>query len=112
MVRQQKLHIGKMIESVFNESGMKAAELARRIHTSRSNVYFIFKRPSIDMKQLLDLCEALNHNFLDDIQLQRGIKSNLCPREIHIHLDLDNLSDEKALQVMRFLEELEGETRL
>ena len=33
-----------------------------------------------DMNQLLDLCDALNHNFLDDIQIHRKMKSNLCPR--------------------------------
>lgn len=69
-----------MIKAVFDESGLSVAELARRIHTARSNVYFIFERPSIDMEQLLDLCDALNHNFLDDIQIHRKMKSNLCPR--------------------------------
>ena len=54
MATQQKLHIGQMIKAVFDESGMSVAELARRIHTARSNVYFIFERSSIDMEQLLD----------------------------------------------------------
>ena len=53
----------------------------------------------IDMEQLLDLCDALDHNFLDDIQLQRGMKSRLCPREIHIDLNLDGLTDEKVASV-------------
>ena len=95
-----------MIKAVFDESGLSVAELARRIHTARSNIYFIFERPSIDMEQLLDLCDALNHNFLDDIQLCKGMKSNLCPREIHIDLNLDDLSDEKAVRVGRLLEDL------
>lgn len=112
MATQEKLHIGKMIKAVFDESGLSVAELARRIHTARSNVYFIFERPSIEMMQLLDLCDALNHNFLDDIQLCIGMKSNLCPREIHIDLYLDDLPNEKTVRVMRFLEELEVEKRL
>lgn len=112
MATPQNLHIGKMIKAVFDESGMSVAELARRIHTARSNVYFIFERPSIDMNQLLDLCDALSHNFLDDIQIQRGMKSNLCPRELHIDLNLDDLSDERTVRVVRFLEELDVEKRL
>ena len=64
---------------------------------------------TIDMEQLLDLCDALNHNFLDDIQLCKGMKSNLCPRELHIDLNLDDLSDEKVVRVGRFLEELKDE---
>ena len=109
MATQQKLHIGQMIKAVFDESGMSVAELARRIHTARSNVYFIFERSSIDMEQLLDLCDALDHNFLDDIQVQRKMKSNLCPRELHINLNMDDLTDEKAVRLGRFLEELKRE---
>ena len=112
MATQQKLHIGQMIKAVFDESGMSVAELARRIHTARSNVYFIFERPSIDLNQLLDLCDALDHNFLDDIQIQRKMKSNLCPRELHIDLNLEDLTDEKAVRVGRILEELKGEKSL
>jgi DNA-binding Xre family transcriptional regulator len=112
MAMQDKLHIGQMIKAVFNESGLSVAELARRIHTTRSNVYFIFERPSIDMEQLLDICDALNHNFLDDIQILRGMKSSLCPREFHIDLNLDGLSDEAAVHLWRFLEELNAEKRL
>ena len=62
------------------------------------------------MNQLLDLCDALNHNFLDDIQILRGMKSSLSPRKIHIDLNLDDLSDEKAVRIGRFLEELKEET--
>lgn len=106
MATQSNIHIGQMIKAVFDESGMSVAEFARRIHTARSNVYFIFERPSIDMKQLLDICDALEHNFLDDIQLKNGMKSSLCPRQIHLDLNFDTLNNEKAKQVERLIEEL------
>lgn len=106
MATQQDIHIGQMIKSVFEESGMSVAEFARRIHTTRSNVYFIFERPSIDMKQLLNICDALEHNFLDDIQIQRSMKSTLCPREVHISLDLNDLCNEEVVRLVNFLEEL------
>ncbi|MCQ2321228.1 MAG: helix-turn-helix domain-containing protein [Bacteroidales bacterium] len=109
MATQTKIHIGKMIKAVFDESGLSVAELARCINTARSNVYFIFERPSIDMEQLLMLCKALNHNFLDDIQLLNGMKSELCPKEIHIDLNLNDLTTEEARQVALFLEALKSE---
>ena len=112
MATQQNLHIGQMIKAVFEESGLSVAELARRIHTTRSNVYFIFERSRADVKQLLELCDALNHNFLDDIQFQSGMKSNLCPREIHIDLKLEDLSDEQVVRVRRFLQEMKAGNRL
>lgn len=112
MATQQNLHIGQMIKTVFDESGLSVAELARRIHTARSNVYFIFERPSIDMEQLLNLCDALNHDFLDDIQICRGMKPNLCSRELHINLNLDDLSEDKIVRIEDFLEELKKGERL
>jgi len=106
MDSQQKLHIGQMIKVVFDESGLSIAEFARRIHTARSNVYFIFERPSIDLNQLIDICDALKHNFLDDIQIQYGMKTKLFPHEIHIDLNLDGLTDEKVAPIRRLLKEL------
>lgn len=98
------IHIGKLIKTVFDESGLSVAEFARRIHTARSNVYFIFERSSIDMEQLLDICDALEHNFLDDIQIHKGMKSSLCPNHVHIDLNLSDLSEDKIVLIGRFLE--------
>ena len=112
MATQHDFHIGQMIKAVFDESGMTVAEFARQIHTARSNVYFIFERRSIDMEQLLDICDALDHNFLDDIQIHRKMKSSLCPRQVHIELNLDDLDDENAIRVGYFLEELKKTKRL
>ena len=60
----------------------------------------------------LDLCDALDHNFLDDIQVQRKMKSNLCPRELHIDLNLEDLTDDNAIRLGRFLEEMKEDKRL
>ena len=106
MATQQNIHIGKLIKSVFDESGLSVAEFARRINCGRSNIYFIFERSSIDVKQLIEISNALNHNFFDDIELHCGIKSDLCPRQISINLNINNLDNNKAVRIARFLEEL------
>ena len=106
MATQQNIHIGKLIKSVFDDSGLSVAEFARRINCGRSNIYFIFERNTIDVKQLINICNALNHNFFDDIELQCGIKSTLCPRQININLNISDLDNEKAVRIARFLEEL------
>ncbi len=41
MATQHNIHIGQMIKTVFEESGISVAELARRIHTTRSNIFYI-----------------------------------------------------------------------
>jgi len=106
MATQQNIHIGQLIKSVFDQSGLSVAEFARRINCGRSNIYFIFERSSIDVKQLIDISNALNHNFFDDIELHCGIKSNLCPRQINITLNISDLDNEKVVKIARFLEDL------
>ena len=111
MATQQNLHIGQLIKSVFDKSGLSVAEFARRINCGRSNIYFIFERSSIDVKQLINISNALNHNFFDDIELQCGIKSNLCPRRINVNLNINDLDNDKAVRIARFLEELHSTDR-
>lgn len=57
------LHIGEKIQKIFRESGLTVAEFARRIDTSRENVYGIFKRKSIDTQLLRRISDVLDHNF-------------------------------------------------
>lgn len=57
------LHIGEKIKEIFKESGLTVAEFARRIDTSRENVYGIFRRKSIDTYLLKKISEVLNYNF-------------------------------------------------
>ena len=44
---KQEVHIGKLVKSVFDESGMTVSELARRLCCERTNVYSIFRRSSM-----------------------------------------------------------------
>ena len=109
MATQHNIHIGQMIKTVFEESGISVAELARRIHTTRSNIYFIFERQSIDMEQLLNLCDALNHDFLNDLQIHRGIKPKINLHDLHVDLYLKDLSEEKIVKIEHFLDDLKKE---
>ncbi len=104
-----RLNIGQLIKTVFDESDLTVAEFARRIHCERTNVYSIFERCSIDVKLLVDISFALNHNFLDDVMLQCGLKSPLCPRQAHIYLNLDGLPDNRVKQIADFLNEFSKE---
>lgn len=61
------IHIGQRIRQVFDESGMSVSELARRIQTTRQNVYGIFERRSIDTELLERIGKALHHNFFLDL---------------------------------------------
>lgn len=106
MPTQERLHIGNLIKSVFDESGMTVAEFARRIHCARPNVYSIFERYDIGVEQLVKISDALNHNFFDDVQQRYGLRSNLFPTTLKININLEDLKTEKANRINALLMEL------
>ena len=96
---KQNLHIGQLIKTVFDESGMSVSEFARRIHLERSTVYGIFERPSIDSMLLARISLVLKHNFLSDIEQHYG----LTPKTPSLTLHLDHLSPEITIQLADLL---------
>lgn len=106
MPTAERLHIGHLIKSVFDESGMTVAEFARRIHCARPNVYSIFDRYDIGVEQLVAISLALEHDFLDDIQRHCGLKSKSLPSSLNLSFALDELSPEKTEKITTLLNEL------
>jgi len=58
-----KIHIGEKIKQRAKELRVGPTELARKISTSKQNIYGIFKRESIDTGLLDKLSRALNYDF-------------------------------------------------
>ena len=58
-----KIHIGEKIKQRAKELRIGPTELARKINTSKQNIYGIFKRESIDTGLLDKLTKALNYDF-------------------------------------------------
>ena len=106
MAKPHRIHIGHLIKKVFDEKGISVTEFARRINCARPNVYSIFERYDIGVEQLIDISEALDHNFLDDIQQKSGLESSLRTRKIDVHLKLEDCPTEKAEQIASLLKEL------
>lgn len=102
------MHIGHLIKEVFDEKGISVTEFARRINCARPNVYSIFERYDIGVEQLIIISEALEHNFLDDIQLKCGLESQLPTRQLIVRCNLEALSPEKVEKVLAFVDELIG----
>lgn len=59
--------IGKKIEAAFQESGMSKAEFAKKLNTSRTNVYNFFKQNDPPIGMLFRISKVLNHDFIADI---------------------------------------------
>ena len=58
-----EVHIGQEIEKIYQQSGMKLSEFAKRINTSSRNIYSIFARKEIKTDQLQKISEVLNFDF-------------------------------------------------
>ena len=87
------IHIGHLIKSIFDTSGMNVSELARQIHCERTNVYKIFNRRSIDVELLVKISEILNHNFLADVMKHYGFETKIV-NKFSLNITFDDISDE------------------
>lgn len=57
------VHIGKEIEKIFQESGLKIGHFADRINTGERNVYSIFNRKDISADMLAKISRVLDFDF-------------------------------------------------
>ncbi len=91
------LHIGKEIERIYENSGMKVSEFAKRINTSTRNVYSIFERPEIKTDQLFKISKVLNHDFfalykMDSLQVEESkAEYAKAKNKIVVMVELDGL---------------------
>jgi DNA-binding Xre family transcriptional regulator len=63
----KKTHIGKLVQQFVKQNNISSSELARQVGKTRQNIYDLYKRDDVEVKLLLTLCDALNHNFIEDI---------------------------------------------
>lgn len=61
------MHIGKRIKQVMDKQGRSASWLADNIHCERSNVYYIYRRSTIDTELLKKICTILNYDFFKEL---------------------------------------------
>lgn len=97
------LHIGRLIKTVFERSGMTVSEFARQLNCERTNIYTIFKRRTIDVELLINISKILNYNFFEDILK----KTNLNIKTTHdINIRLQDCPEEKIKVLKDFLEKM------
>ena len=58
------VHVGNMIHEELSRQGRTVAWLAKAICCEKSNIYKLFNRKSIDLAQLIQISQVLEHNFL------------------------------------------------
>lgn len=68
--RTHIMHIGHRIQEVLNEQRRPASWLASEIFVSRTHIYKIFEKPSLDCVMLLRISRALDHDFFAELSLR------------------------------------------
>ncbi|MBL4592718.1 MAG: helix-turn-helix transcriptional regulator [Flavobacteriales bacterium] len=63
------IHIGKKVKEVIDAKGISVTLFAKKINKSRSVVYDIFERESIDSFLLYKISEELDFNFFELFEL-------------------------------------------
>jgi transcriptional regulator with XRE-family HTH domain len=106
------LHIGKMIRSRIETSGMNKSEFARRINSTPQNVYSIFKRKSLDTEMLFEISRVLGFDFFqyytDGPPLQTGTDLHTILPASQINQELNEAKRELEMlrQENKYLHEL------
>lgn len=70
------IHIGKKIKEVLVQSRLKKTEFADLINISRTVVYDIFKRETIDTALLQKISEVLKHDFFSHYSTTPEVREN------------------------------------
>lgn len=63
LLRHKMVHIGNLIKEELRRQGRSVGWFARELYCDRTNVYDIFKRPSLDTSLLLRISQLLQHDF-------------------------------------------------
>lgn len=57
------IHIGQLIRQELRNQGYTVTWLAKKLNCSRTNIYKLFDRPTLDTSVLLQISKLLNVNF-------------------------------------------------
>lgn len=97
------MHIGKKIEAVFIDKGLKISVFADKLGTVRDNIYKIFKREDISTSLLLKISEILEHDFFKYYQLENNTENT----QIEYLITENKLLKEQVDLQKRYIDSLE-----
>ncbi len=61
------MHIGQRIKEVLKEKGCSVSWLSKKLCCSRTNIYKVFDKSTIDTGMLSRLSKILEHDFFSDL---------------------------------------------
>jgi len=84
----EEIHIGKIIQYVFSQSGLTISQFARLIGIQRTRIYTIFESKTIDTDLLCKISDVLHYDFLSEVYLKKRELENRNPATINLHFHI------------------------
>jgi hypothetical protein len=66
-MNNDSIHIGSIVEKHVKKSGIKIAELARRINKSRRFIYVLFENKNAPLHYVQEIGNAIHYDFSSEI---------------------------------------------
>jgi hypothetical protein len=66
-MNNDSIHIGNIVQNQVKKSGIKIAELARRINKSRRFIYVLFENKNAPLHYVQEIGNAIHYDFSSEI---------------------------------------------
>ena len=78
MTEEGMIHIGQVIREELRKQGRTVSWFTKQLNFSRSNVYKMFEKPTLDTAMLMQISKLLNVDFFQyySEEYERRIKEN------------------------------------
>ncbi len=104
-MKTKKIHIGEEIKKVAKKRFSKDIDFAEKMGKTRQTIYDWYKRETIDVNTLLDICQKLSYNFFELYEQQLPFvkkMQNLKEEPVKAVLQIE-LQEEKKDQVLKLV---------
>ncbi|GIV26863.1 MAG: hypothetical protein KatS3mg027_0677 [Bacteroidia bacterium] len=100
--------LGELIKEKFEESGLTVTEFARRIHTSRRNVYEIFQKSSIETDMLYNISKVLGSDWIVEYFIEKFKYNALSNKSADKYQDIRDMLMEFISENKRTINEIKA----
>jgi hypothetical protein len=102
-MKENKLHVGRLVQTAFNQSGLTKVDFARKISIDPQNVNRHFENDDWSVIKLISAGRALNYDFSYLFELE-GLKKIDQPKiMLQIEVKEDNIKEVARLIVNKDL---------
>ena len=84
-------HIGRKIQSVFNQSGLTVSQFARLLEIQRTRIYGIFNSKTLDIDLICKISDVLHYDFIAEYLRER--EENPTVINIQFQVVAENLAE-------------------